>query len=413
MARKARPGAVLALLLTLFVPTSFGCSLVSDDATGPEIRGPELVPDQPAPAPTYPAQAIVDRSLWTMHPEYAENAPHFADRDLVVMQMRSILSEGGAENVRRIRQVNPDVVVLGSVQMLSIVGHWNSEWHRPRLTLGARLWDITHDRPVRTTTGDVALMWTDMPMLNPMRDGRLDEPMLDAIVDAIVDHFEMYPGIADGIMHDYTSESPWIFPSPQIANIGEVDLDQDGVPFGDDPAEQQIWVAWQEELLTRLQDRMGAGFIQIANGRMAIERPSTARLLAGVWFQDYPTLPWDVTPRMGFEQLLDLMSPDGLTPRRGRTWNLLAPATVEDLGDVDLRRAASILTGSFYNYGQSHTVLVPGDPEAVDLGPALSDLVRERLPDGGLRLVRQFRDGEVRVEFGANGQLVTASVPQP
>ena len=390
------------------IPVSVLCFLLlfvaaCDSTVAPEKNTDdpvELVPDRPAPEPQWPALAAIDRTLNSSVGGYGDlNAEAFAEVDFIVLNLRSMLNDVGAANVARIREANPDVVILGALSVLCWRDHWNDEFRRNDLTLGADLWDVVSDRPALTTTGEAALMWDRAPMLNPLRDGRLDEAMLDEFVDAIVTHFERYPGVADGIMHDYMSESPWIYPSPQEAGIGEIDLDQDGVPFAEDQAEQDAWFGWQYELVVRLQQRLGSGLIQIANGRLPIDRPDFAEQLAGVWFQNFPTLPWNFAPRDGVETLIDLRE-NRLTPRRGRTWCLLAPQTFFSAGDVEMRRISSLLTGAHY-------------ADAEDYGIPTGELVRERLDDGGTRYTRAYTSGAVQLEFWSNGGVRSVGLPTP
>ena len=379
----------------------------AEDTTAPEEELPILLPDTPAPPAASPARAVIDRTLAIALPDYVPSrAATLAQADLLMFQLRALHSADGAENVRQIRALNPDVVIIGSIQLLTIFPHWNDSYHRDRMTLGAALWDAIHRRPAYTTTGAVAPMWDGMSMMNPMRDGRLDEAMLDDVVDAFYDHFARYPGIADGIMHDYTSESPWIYPSPEIANIGEVDLDGDGIGYADDPAEHDAWIGWQEELFRRLQARIGPGLVQIANGRMAIERPSTMPLLAGAFFETFPTMTWWQAPRYGFERLDELTRGGGLTPRRGRTWNIISSPATGAVGDLPMRRVANLLYDGWYVRAETHgdSLAVP-DQAPIDLGSALGPIESERLDDGSWRLTRPYSDGALWIEFTAAGAV--------
>jgi len=405
--------AMLTTLVILSTAVLQGCAASGEDPTAPEGPPPPiLIPDTPLETPASPVRAVIDRTLLVASPDYVDTrADALAEADVLMFQLRAILSPDGAENVRRIRAINPDVVVIGSIQLLTIFPHWNDSYHRERMTLGARIWDAVHDRPARTTTGAVAPMWDRMTMLNPMRGGSLDEAMLNEVVEAFRSHFESYPGIADGIMHDYTSEIPWIYPSPEEAGIGDVDLDGDGIGFPDDPAEHGVWIAWQEQLIRRLQTAIGPGLIQIANGRMAIERPSTIRLLAGAYFEDFPTMTWHQSPRYGFDRLHEITREEGLTPRRGRTWNLLAPPWTGSAGYLEMRQMANLLYDGSYAVAETRSAeLVAPDDAPIEAGNALGPATHERLADGGSRYVRPYSDGNVVVEFASSGAVRSAGV---
>ena len=87
-----------------------------------------------------------------------------------------------AARLEKADRVSIRELILGALEVLSVNEHWNDDYHRTRLTLGAGLYDLLHDRLARTTTGDVPLMWDGAPMINPMRDGRLDEELLDGVI---------------------------------------------------------------------------------------------------------------------------------------------------------------------------------------------------------------------------------------
>lgn len=398
----------LVAALLLLAP---GCG-GSGGPTTPSEDPPVLIEDTPLPAPASPARAVIDRTLAIAQPGYvAPRAAELAEADLIMIQLRAIHSEDGAQNIRDLRALNPDIVVIGSIQLLTIFPHWNDSYHRTRMTLGAALWDAIHDRPAYSTTGERVPMWDGMDMLNPMRDGELDEDMLGEVVEAFRSHFERYPGIADGIMHDYTSASPWIYPHPDIANIGEVDLDQDGIGYADDPAEQAAWIGWQEELFRRLQRAIGPGLIQIANGRMAVERPSTMQLLAGAFFEDFPTMTWHQAPRYGYDRLDELAGPGGLVPRRGRTWNLISSPATGAIGNLQLRRMANLLYDGFYSRSETHGDLIaPADDEPIEIGAALGPVSRTRADNGDVRFTRSYEEGDVLMVFTSSGAIRLSAV---
>lgn len=371
---------------------------------------PPIYADTPVAPTALPAHAVIDRSLEPSYRRFVdEHAEEAAANDLVVFQLRAVASVEGAEVVRALKQRNPNLVVLGSIVTLSLVEHWNDDYHAPRMPLGPEMYALLRDRTARTTTGAIPNVSADAQTINPMRDGRLDTRFLDAYVDLLERHVRAHSDVIDGIYHDATSVAPWIYPSPELANIGEVDLDGDGVGFASDPDEAPAWLGWQIEVARQLQERLGPGFLQISNGRLALEHSEYRRIMAGVWLQDFPTLPWNYTPKRGFEILLDLLSENGVTPRRGRAWCLLAPASARLAGDVSTRRLASLITGQFYSVAQSNTETFVGtDPGRLDLGPPLAPMAQTRTEDGTWRLTRAFRDGTVHLEFSSDGRLVSA-----
>lgn len=408
----AQIGALVQIVACVTAMLSTACSTGEWAPTAPGDDSFDVIlPDIPAPPPSAPDVTAFDGTLQIALPGYGDqHAQSLAETDLLVVQLRAALSDDGAANIRRLREENPDLVVIGSLQLLTIFEHWNDAWHRPRMTLGAALWDILHDRPALSTTGAVVPMWDRMETFNPMLDGRLDDRRLDAVVTAIAEHFARYPDVCDGILHDYTSESPWIYPSPEQAGIGEVDLDGDGVGFADDPDEQPVWIAWQEEFFRRLQARIGPGLIQIGNGKMAIERPSTMQLLAGALFEEFPSMTWHQAPQYGFDRLEATLASGGLIPRRGRTWNLIGGSAFGSLGAVEMRRLGNLLYGGFYTYRDTVEELVPNDPSPYALGAVSGQVTRERIDGGGLRISREYEQGVVMIDFAPNGSVRASSV---
>jgi hypothetical protein len=213
------------------------------------------------------------------------------------------------------------------------------------------------------------------------------------------------------MLHDYMSPSPWIWPDPAEAGIGEVDLDRDGIGFSDDPVEQEMWVGWQARLIDRLQELFGPGLIQIANGRLALVDSAIAARLAGVWIQHFPTTAWNETDREGLDMALEHIAPGYFAPRRGRLWSLYAPETASRPGNIDFRRHTSFLTGQFYVYKQSRSEEFFGrDPVREELGAPLGGVEVQRQEDGSATYERRFELGTVRIEvnaFGHTTALVT------
>lgn len=376
--------------------------------------GPQMPSDR-VPVGLLPVHAVVDRSLTPSQPDYVDlYANEISSSPLAVFQLRVLLTEQGAALADALRERNPDIVILGVLQVLSRPDYWNHPYQRQQFPLSAELFDLLASSTARTTTGDVPLMWSDAPMITPIRNGELDVGLQERLLTAIVAHAARYPRAFDGIMHDYMSGKPWIWPDPVEAGIGEADLDGDGIGISRDPREATLWVDWQARLIDRLQELFGPGLIQIANGNLPIINAAVAQRLAGIWYQHFPTTVWNYTDRRGLDMAIEHAQPGYHTPRRGRLWSIYAPETASREGRVDFRRHTSFLTGQFYVYKQSTPEqIVTRDPVLEHLGAPTGDLHIGDLEDGSTIYERAFQDGIVRILMGASDYAIALEIERP
>ncbi len=377
-------------------------STAPDEARQPVLPPP--VPNTEVAPVAVPGLAFEDRSLRLERGDYdLSELVDIAARPVAIFQARVLWTEGGAATVRALKQINPDLIVLGILNVLNCDETWDNPNQAVRFPFSAELYSLLHTRGFETTLGEPVYMWPEERMVNPMRRGALDETLLEDYLDLVATYAGRFPGVVDGFFHDYMSEAPWPFPVDGPVQ-GAVDLDGDGVVYGDDADEQSAWLGWQRATLVRLQERFGPGLVQVANGKLALVVPAFRPLLAGVWFEDFPQLVWNWGPQRALEMAMELRAPGGLVPRRGRTWTIYGPRHTTGLGDLDFRRWAAMLTGDLYEtVGGTETTFPVDDTGRVDFGPPQGPAVRFDEPGGGVTYSRVFEQGVVRVRFDAAG----------
>jgi hypothetical protein len=323
---------------------------------------------------------------------------------MAMFSLKWCLSEEAVPVIAELRRRNPDLVIIGAHQVLSVVLDWDTPQQRSRFPMNGELHDLMISRGASTSMGEPVWMWDGARMINPMRGGRFDERLLTRALNIVSRYAAQYPTQIDGIMHDYTSPRPWAYPDGDATNQGFIDFDGDGVPFDDDDDEIQAWIGWQYALCDQLQERFGPGFIQIANGRLVLDDPGFARRVAGAAIQKFPATVWGRTAEEGLQTALKLREPGWLTPRRGRFWTVYFSATSHIDGQSAFRRHASALTGDLYEINTTtDTRFVGIDPDRVSLGAPLGPLTITRTADGA-RYERSFESGSVFIDFDNVGQ---------
>jgi hypothetical protein len=402
----------------LVLTVAFLLAACDGSTTGPDGAPLEVI--LPPPASTtpvqdwdLPAQAYDDRSFYATTPGYTpEQYDEIAAMPMAMFQLRWCLSEEAVPVIARLRELNPDIVIIGVHSLLSVPLDWGSAGGRDRFPMSAEIHDLLIHRTVETDRGEPILMWDGAPMINPMRAGGIDHTLMTRILNVISRYATTYDGHIDGIMHDYTSPRPWAYPDGDASYEGIIDLDGDGVAFDDDPQEIAAWKGWQYALADQLQERFGEGFIQIANGRLPLDDPQMAQRLAGVILQKFPNTVWNLTAQAGLDYAIKMREPGWLTPRRGQYWTCYWAATATIDGQTEFRRWASMLTGDFYETNSTTATDFRGaDPELQNFGAALGPMTITREGDNAV-YAREFETATVRIEFNELG-LTTAMGVSP
>ncbi len=379
--------------------------LGSDDepAVYEPVMGPQIPTNAAATLPL-PAQAWMDRSLLLATYDETQLA-EMASSPMVILPLRLSLSEEGATAIRRLRQLNPDLLVIGMFSVLSVDQSWNTANQRERFPIIGPIFDLMQPHRMTTTTGAEPLMWDGAPMVNPWTRGGFKESLLNRMMDVIAAQALLYPDILDGVFHDYMSAFPHLYPGQEDEpNVGEVDMDGDGIGTRDDPDENVAWVQWQHQLLAQWKLRFGPGLIQIVNGRLPHFDADIAGFTTGIAYESFPTTVWGYSDEEAMALLQEHLEPGWLGPARGNTFSLL--------WDRNGRRStfcriASMLLGQPYvltdlNGFVGRDVLAP--PASTPIGPMLV----EDKPTGGKIFSREFVEGTARIETSSNGMTVRA-----
>jgi hypothetical protein len=402
---------VRAAAIGLFCLGGCGGSATAPDERPLEVVMPPQAETAPVPHFVLPAQGYDDRSFYATNPGYTEaDYAEIAAMPMAMFQLRWCLSPEAVPVITHLRELNPDIVVIGVQEVLAVPHYWGNAAQPGRFPLSEELYALLIDHTLSTTLGEPVEMWEDSAMINPMWRGGINTTLLTEYLNRICHWATVHPGMIDGIMHDYTSPRPWAYPDGDATHQGEIDLDGDGVAFDDDPDEAAAWKGWQYALADELQTRFGEGFIQIANGRLPLDDPEMARRIAGVVIQKFPRTVWNFSPQTGLEYALKMREPGWLVPRRGHYWNFYWAATVQIDGPVEFRRLASFLTGDFYEVNTTLADEFHGaDPDRVELGAALGPLQRVKQNENEL-FVREFESGTVSIEFDALGSTTAMGV---
>ena len=402
-------------------PVGLACALVllagcGGSSTDPadqtvEVLMPPAASTAPVPDFALPAQAYDDRSFYATTPGYSpEQYDEIAAMPMAMFQLRWCLSEEATPVIARLRELNPEIVIIGVHSVLSVPLDWGTPNNRARFPMSGEIYDLLIHRSFETSLGEDVLMWDGAPMINPMRGRSIDQTLLTQVLNVISHWATVYPGNIDGIMHDYTSARPWAWPDGDATNDGIIDLDQDGISFDEDPDEIAAWKGWQYALAEQLQERFGVGFIQVANGRLPLDDPVMAQRVAGVVIQKFPRTVWSLPAQQGLDFAIKMREPGWLVPRRGQYWNFYWAATSTDDGQTDFRRYASFLTGDFYETNTTISGEFRGaDPERQEFGAAVGPLTISR--DGEIEVyARDFELGTVSIEFNALGNATAVGV---
>ncbi len=362
---------------------------------------PPKVSSAPVPAIAYPAQAWIDRTL-NLSFYTDEQLQDIAASSMAAFQLRLLLSPEAQAPLARIRSLNPQIVILGILDVEAYYEGWNGAQHRERFPMSRDLYDLLSSHTAYRTDGVVATKWEGAPMVNPWRSGMdYDRPLMLAQVDIIAHYATEFEGAIDGIFHDNVSINAYIWPRPENPDTQQADFDRDGVGILDDPDDLTAWQEWQVAYIDELQDRFGEGFIQVANGDRPLRRPEFTAHVAGVVLEDFPPTVWYYTQLQSLDLIATIEGESWCTPRRGRSWSLLWD---NHSHTPEFTRTSSALTGAFYALDET-TSFTANDPQAKLMGTLDGSLLRTTLSDGAVRFERQMSAGMVWAEM-ATSQVV-------
>jgi hypothetical protein len=189
-------------------------------------------------------------------------------------------SSGNVDAVRQMKELNPDLVIVGYCSVKSAL--LSGLDHDP-----ASYWYKWYQRTapyfVETTEGEMAQDWPTSRLINI-----LDPGCRTAMIETIMEMQENSLNVFDGIMWDYFNTQLWV--APQVTNLGDPDMDGNGIGHFDDPDERAAFRQAQVDLVTATRDSLGEDFIQFFNGQRAYGDSTFAALADGAYFELFPTL---------------------------------------------------------------------------------------------------------------------------
>ncbi len=339
---------------------------------------------------------------WRDFFEWDESTTENAARaGLLIFPIERCFSPEAVEIIARLRELNPDIRILGYLAMLQVTELYPDTAYLERsLPWTLDFYKFVEDNWAWTTTGDTLHVWPKMIFLDPIKgNGEPDGELLTGIVDMLEAYVDDWPGSIDGVMHDYFMYEPYI--SPYNDNVeGDVDLDGNGIPIGDDEEERAVFLRWQKDYAAAIRSRLGPDFIQIANGRVPQEDAELAGYLNGVFYELFPNMCWSVTDRTGFEKLLENQAPGWLTESQGRTWSILTNNVIEYNNMFCM--LSSLLAGCFYTE-LTDDFTFRGWAIDIEAGSALSGLTKEGKSDSISTYRRSFSNGEALISFNPTG----------
>lgn len=378
---------------------SLGCSRSPSDPGEPVLNQP--------PVMEWPARGVVN---WSSFHLWGESKIEEAARSsMVIFPIERCFSPEAEDVIGTLREQNPDIRILGYHPVLAVVFKSYTE---DTLYLERVLpYMMDYYRLVRgdwawTTTGDTLSIWPGTVLLDPIGTNGIKTELITGIVDLLEKHLEQRPWAIDGIMHDYFMYQPYINHGIADSVDGEIDLDGDGVPIGEDPGEKELFYQWQIDYAREIRQRFGTDFIQIGNGRAPQDDAELAGLLNGIFYELFPNMCWSLTDLQGTLKLLDNQSEGWLDKAHGRTWSILTNYAVEYNNQYCL--IASLLAGCHYT--ELHgTCLFSGWDLKLDSGRPLCDVIVEGSPDSAMTISRFFSEGEARIRFGSHGGRLETS----
>jgi hypothetical protein len=272
-------------------------------------------------------EQIIDRGIvhWTSFLTWDEETiTEAADSRMAIFPIHICLSEAGEQIIRSLKDLNPDLKIIGYFGMLSIAElSADTSTVIQNTPFEMDLHEIARPHWAWTTTGDTLSMWPGSITLNPFTDGELDYDLIEDLVDLIESYHSEMPICLDGIMHDYFMYRPYIAFGYEDVITGDIDLDGNGILVADDSIEREFFLRWQIDYANEIRERMGHDFIQIGNGRVPQQNFELAGILNGIFYELFPNMVWGVTDREGFQILLQNQQAGYLSEACGRTWSIL------------------------------------------------------------------------------------------
>lgn len=362
---------------------------------------------KPAPSPSVPALVYPEKAVvhWRSFEDWdATTIEEAAEADLLIFPIEWCFSKESQGILGQIRHLNPGAQIIGYRTVMSVYTLYpDTTYLRTTLPYVLDYYNAVRDDWAWTTAHDTLMMWKDLILLNPIKNGALNRDLIDKMVGLIDTYQGKSGGVLDGIMHDYFMSSPYINPDIRDSVIGDIDFDGDGITYDSDPDEQQLFYRWQVEYAKAIREHFGSDFIQIGNGAPPQVDAELAHYMNGIFYELYPNNPWGMTDRAGLLRLLDNQRSGYLSPAKGRTWSLCT----NEKGNANYNNIfcllSSLLAGCMYTELQGSYVF-SGWTLDVEPGAPLGPTTIEGKMDSTLTVRRPFKNGEVRISFYDTGR---------
>ncbi|MBI2426328.1 MAG: VCBS repeat-containing protein [Candidatus Kerfeldbacteria bacterium] len=197
-------------------------------------------------------------NLYLKSPLTDEEIDRVADWDTVVLAMS--VQDTNPEAFARIREKNPDVIILAYVITHSFPWFWlpyieseDGPWHQIQDHMGDEWWALEDD-------GDHVVFWPGQYTIDPTNyASKIDGERWNTYLPRFLEEEVMSTGYWDGIFFDNIWETAsWV-------NDGNFDFDRDGKI--DDAAEiDRAWKEGMTIILRESRERLGDDAILISNG---------------------------------------------------------------------------------------------------------------------------------------------------
>ena len=214
---------------------------------------------------------------WELSDYEAEN---LAKWDLLILDME--VQENSPEALKKIRQLNPDVVILAyitSQEIMSDFKYYHLAHLRPKLEAS-----IIDSWYLKDTKGNKVTNWPGTYMLN-LSDGvktnSQGQRFNDFLPEFILNNIKS-TGLWDGVFYDNTwGDVTW------IAN-NDLDLNNDGVRDGINEANAN-WASGFKKMLQKTRNLVGNDFLIMGNGKLY--EPYQG-IMNGMMFENFPSF-WE------------------------------------------------------------------------------------------------------------------------
>ncbi len=332
---------------------------------------------------------------WTID---EEEAKELAKWDLLVLDME--VQENSLENFKKIREYNPDIIILAYVSSSEIRYDLNNLIHS---NMRKKLWaSITDDWWLKSSEGWKLSAWPKTYLLNITDAGKNTAESWNAALPDFVSREILSTGLWDGVFYDNIwHDVSWI-------NEGNMDIDNDLVLDSVEKINNK-WVTGVEKMLSRTRNLVGDDFIVMGNGSSYNDYQP---YLNGIMFENFPT-PWE----SGGVWSAIMEAYARIKPLNVEPNIHIVNSNSKEQDDYFKMRSAlgsTLLTDSYFSFDydtSDHSQTWWYDEYDTNLGKALGDPIRvdgssEDFPQGVWR--RDFQNGivylnshfkEVRVEL--------------